>query len=91
MPGIVPPDLAKGFAPLRADPPPPGLSADEVRAYEQLSFEYTQGVGYAVEMALHPQTLYGIADSPVGLAAWMLDHDAKSYEDISQAFVDGRP
>ena len=91
MPGVIPPDLAKGFAPLRADPPPPGLSADESRAYEQLSFEYTQGVGYAVEMALHPQTLYGIADSPVGLAAWMLDHDAKSYEDISQAFVDGRP
>jgi hypothetical protein len=42
-------------------------------------------------MLLHPQTLYGIADSPVGLAAWMVDHDARSYEDITHAFVDGRP
>jgi pimeloyl-ACP methyl ester carboxylesterase len=42
-------------------------------------------------MQLRPQTLYGIADSPAGLAAWMLDHDARSYEDIAHAFVDGRP
>ena len=74
-----------------ADPPPAGLSADETRAYEQLTDVYTKGIGYAVEMLLHPETLFGIADSPVGLAAWMLDHDAKSYEDISRAFVEGQP
>jgi pimeloyl-ACP methyl ester carboxylesterase len=91
MPGVFPPDIAKRFAPLHADPPPPGLSADESRAYEQMSRVYTQGIGYAVEMGLHPQTLYGLADSPIALAAWMLDHDAKSYEDISHAFVDEHP
>jgi pimeloyl-ACP methyl ester carboxylesterase len=72
-------------------PAPSGLSADESRAYEQLRFLYTKGIGYATEMMLRPQTLYGNADSPVALAAWMLDHDAKSYEDISHAFVDGHP
>ena len=61
------------------------------RAYEQLSFLYTKGIGYATEMALRPQTLYGLADSPVALAAWMLDHDAQSYEDIARAFVDEHP
>jgi hypothetical protein len=50
---------------------------------------YTKGIGYAIQMLLHPQTLYGIADSPAGLAAWMLDHDARSYQDITHAFVDG--
>src|SRR5262249_52459423 len=67
------------------------LSVEESRAYDQLSQVYTKGIGYAVEMALRPQTLYGLADSPVALAAWMLDHDAISYEDISRAFVDGQP
>jgi pimeloyl-ACP methyl ester carboxylesterase len=91
MPGVVPSDLAKGFSPLHVDPAPSGLSAEESRAYEQVSDVYTKGIGYAVEMALHPQTLYGLADSPIALAAWMLDHDAKSYEDIKHAFVDGGP
>jgi pimeloyl-ACP methyl ester carboxylesterase len=91
MPGVYPPEISKLFGPVRADPPPAGLSADETRAYEQLRDVYTKGIGYAIEMALHPQTLYGLADSPVALAAWMLDHDAKSYEDISHAFVDGQP
>ena len=91
MPGVLPSDLAKGFAPLVVAPEPSGLSAEESRAYEQLSYVYTKGIGYAVEMLLHPQTLYGLADSPVALAAWMLDHDAKSYEDIKPAFVDGHP
>ena len=59
------------------------------RAYEQLDFFYKQ-VGYANEMGTRPQTLYGIADSPVGLAAWMLDHDARSYELIARVF-DGQP
>jgi len=90
MPGAVPPDISKAFGPLRSDPPPSNLSADERRAYEELSRVYTKGIGYAVEMGLRPQTLYGLADSPITLAAWMLDHDALSYEDISNAF-DGHP
>jgi pimeloyl-ACP methyl ester carboxylesterase len=88
MPGTVPPDVSKAL--VSGGPAPSGLSADESRAYEQLSFLYTKGIGYATEMALRPQTLYGIADSPVALAAWMLDHDARSYEDIARAF-EGHP
>jgi pimeloyl-ACP methyl ester carboxylesterase len=84
MPGAVPPDVSKALA--SGGPAPSGLSADESRAFEQLSFLYTKGIGYATEMALRPQTLYGLADSPVALAAWMLDHDARSYEDIARAF-----
>jgi pimeloyl-ACP methyl ester carboxylesterase len=91
MPGVLPPEISSLFGPLRADPPPSGLSADEQRCYEQVSFVYTNGIGYGVEMALHPQTLYGIADSPAGLASWILDHDAQSYLDITSAFVDGSP
>jgi pimeloyl-ACP methyl ester carboxylesterase len=89
MPGTLPPEISKAVA--AGEPAPPGLSADESRAYEQLSFLYTKGIGYATEMSLRPQTLYGLADSPIALAAWMLDHDAKSYEDIARAFVDGQP
>ncbi len=67
-----------------------GLSADEQRAYEQLAFFYRHGLGYAQEMANRPQTLYGIGDSPIGLAAWILDHDMRSYELIARVF-DGQP
>jgi pimeloyl-ACP methyl ester carboxylesterase len=88
MPGTVAPDISKALA--TGAPAPAGLSAEEGRAYEQLSFLYTKGIGYATEMALRPQTLYGIADSPAGLAAWMLDHDAQSYEEIAHAF-EGHP
>jgi pimeloyl-ACP methyl ester carboxylesterase len=91
MPGVLPPEVAPGFAPLVVAPAPAGLSADEQRCYEQVSYMYTKGIGYAVEMLLHPQTLYGIADSPAGLAAWIADHDAQSYLDITSAFVDGQP
>jgi pimeloyl-ACP methyl ester carboxylesterase len=84
MPGTAPADVAKALA--SGGPEPAGLSADESRAWEQLNFLYTKGIGYATEMALRPQTLYGLADSPVALAAWMLDHDARSYEDIARAF-----
>ncbi|MCW3127953.1 MAG: epoxide hydrolase [Bacteroidetes bacterium] len=65
---------------------PSGLSADEKNAYQQLDFFFKKGVGYANEMGLRPQTLYGIGDSPTGLAAWMLDHDARSYELIARVF-----
>jgi pimeloyl-ACP methyl ester carboxylesterase len=89
MPGTVPADLFKAVS--AGEPVPSGLSAEESRAYESLLFLYTKGIGYATEMSLHPQTLYGLADSPVALAAWMIDHDLKSYEDISRAFVDEQP
>jgi len=70
--GSVPVDVYRAL--LAGDPPPSGLSAEERRAYEQLATTLTR-VAYARYMASRPQTLYGIADSPVGLAAWLLDHD----------------
>jgi pimeloyl-ACP methyl ester carboxylesterase len=88
MPGTAPAEVSKALA--TGGPAPTGLSADESRAFEQLKFVYTKGIGYATEMNLRPQTLYGLADSPAALAAWMLDHDARSYEDIAAAF-DGHP
>ena len=72
-------------------PRPPGLSEEENRTYDKLDFFFTTGVGYGVEMANRPQTLYGLADSPIALASWMIDHDAQSYDDISRAFVDNEP
>jgi pimeloyl-ACP methyl ester carboxylesterase len=72
MPGTVPPEVDRALQ--AGDPPPSGLSADERRAYEQLVSTYKQ-VAYAHMMGTRPQTLYGIADSPVGLAAWLLDHN----------------
>ena len=71
-------------------PPPAGLAGDELHAFEQLSDFYTKHLGYAVEMSNRPQTLYGLNDSPIGLAAWILDHDKDSYEIIAPAF-DGHP
>ena len=72
MPATVPPDVDRAL--LAGEPPPPGLSAEERRAYEQLVRTFEQ-VDYARLMGSRPQTLYGIADSPVGLAAWLLDHN----------------
>jgi pimeloyl-ACP methyl ester carboxylesterase len=88
MPATVPANIARALK--YGEPPPAGLSADERNAWDQLDFFYKKGLGYAIEMANRPQTLYGIADSPVGLAAWILDHDARSYELITRVF-DGKP
>jgi pimeloyl-ACP methyl ester carboxylesterase len=68
-------------------PKPADLTADESRAWDQLSFFYKNGLGYANEMSLRPQTLYAIADSPVGLAAWILDHDDASQKMIARVFA----
>ena len=84
MAATVPADIAKSLQ--FGEPPPSGLSADERRAYDQLDFFYKHGLGYATEMANRPQTLYALADSPIGLAAWMLDHDAASYALIARVF-----
>jgi len=83
MAATVPADITKALA---AGAIPPGLSADEKNAYQQLDFFFKKGLAYANEMGLRPQTLYGIDDSPIGLAGWMLDHDARSYELIARVF-----
>ena len=84
MPSAAPPEI---YDALRAgEGPPPGLSAEESHAYERLELFFTHGLAYAQQMGHRPQTLYGIADSPVGLAAWFLDHDVLSYEMIARAF-----
>jgi pimeloyl-ACP methyl ester carboxylesterase len=88
MPATVPDDIAKALQSQGL--PPPGLTADEKYAYDQLDFFYKHGLSYAQEMSSRPQTLYAIDDSPVGLAAWMLDHDARSYALIARVFA-GQP
>lgn len=88
FPRVVPPDIDK--AAQSGAPAPSGLSDEERLAYERLKFVYAKGIGYAYQLGLRPQTLYGIADSPIGLAAYLLDHDALSYELIARAF-DGQP
>jgi pimeloyl-ACP methyl ester carboxylesterase len=93
MAGVVPPDIDGAL--FSGGPVPPGLPDDERSACEQLSFAYKKGLSpimaFAYQMGLRPQTLYGLADSPVGLAAYLLDHDARSLAHISELFVDGRP
>jgi pimeloyl-ACP methyl ester carboxylesterase len=84
MPATVPADIAKALQ--FGQPPPAGLSADEKRAWDQLDLFYKHGLGYAIEMANRPQTLYALADSPIGLAAWILDHDASSQALIARVF-----
>jgi pimeloyl-ACP methyl ester carboxylesterase len=88
MPGTVPADVSTALN--FHEPPPSGLSSEEKHAWDQLDFFYKKGLGYANEMSLRPQTLYGLEDSPIGLAAWILDHDAGSYAMIARA-IDGQP
>ncbi len=88
MPATLPDAVSAALA--AGGPAPPGLSADEQSAWNQLDFFWKHGLGYAQEMAGRPQTLYALADSPIGLAAWMLDHDARSYDLIARVF-DGAP
>lgn len=88
MPSTAPPEV---FEALRSgEGPPADLTAEERRAFERLDFFFTHGLAYAQQMGQRPQTLYGIADSPIGLAAWFLDHDQRSYRMIARAF-DGQP
>jgi len=88
MPSTAPPEI---FDALRAgEGPPADLTPEERHAFERLDFFFTHGLAYAQEMGKRPQSLYGIADSPVGLAAWFLDHDQQSYRMIARAF-DGEP
>jgi pimeloyl-ACP methyl ester carboxylesterase len=84
MPGIFPAEI--DGAAFAGAPAPSGLSADEKLAYERLQFVYQKGIAYGFQLGLRPQTMYGIADSPVGLAAYFLDHDARSYELIARVF-----
>jgi pimeloyl-ACP methyl ester carboxylesterase len=86
--GTAPPDVAKALQ--SGGPAPAGLSAEERRAYDQMAFLY-QNVPTQIMMAAHPQTLYGLADSPIALAAWMIDHDVTSYGHIVKLFLDGVP
>ena len=84
MAATVPADISKALSCHEA--PPTDLTAEEQNAWDQLVDFYTKGVAYALEMGNRPQTLYGIADSPVGLAAWMIDHDIRSYLLIARVF-----
>ena len=88
MPATVPDAIQQALH--LGKPAPAGLSAEEQGAWDQLDVFYKHGLAYAQEMGNRPQTLYAIADSPVGLAAWMLDHDARSYDLIARVFA-GQP
>jgi len=84
MAGAVPAEIDK--AAFTGAPMPDGLSTEEKLAFERLKFVYSKGIAYGYQMGLRPQTLYGIADSPIGLAAYFLDHDTWSYALISRVF-----
>ena len=88
MPATLSPEISQGVQ--SGAPAPEGLSADEKEAYDVLVHFFATGVAYAQEMGNRPQTLYGIVDSPIGLAAWMLDHDERGYQLIARAFA-GNP
>jgi pimeloyl-ACP methyl ester carboxylesterase len=84
MPATLPANVSRALK--YGEPEPEGLSADELHAYGQLDSFFKHGLGYAIEMTNRPQTLYGIEDSPIGLAAWMLDHDQRSQALIARVF-----
>jgi pimeloyl-ACP methyl ester carboxylesterase len=84
MAGAIPAEVdAAAFA---GAAPPPGLSEEETASFEHVSFFYKHGLGYAQEMGHRPQTLYGLLDSPVALAAWIIDHDIWTYRQIARVF-----
>jgi pimeloyl-ACP methyl ester carboxylesterase len=85
MPGVIPDNIDK--AAFSGAPAPGGLSEDEKITYDRVQSVYQKGIAYGFQLGLRPQTLYGIADSPVGLAAYFLDHDARSYALISRVFA----
>jgi pimeloyl-ACP methyl ester carboxylesterase len=85
MPAALSREISQGVQ--AGSPAPEGLAADEKEAYDILVRFFATGTGYAAEMGNRPQTLYGVVDSPVGLAAWMLDHDEASYQLIARAFA----
>ena len=85
MAGIVPLDVFGTL--VTGGPQPAGLSAEEKEAWDRLQFVWTKGIGYGFQLGLRPQTMYGQADSPVGLAAYFLDHDQRSYRMISRVFA----
>jgi len=87
MAATVPANISRALAFHEA--PPADLTAEERNAWDQLVDFYGKGLGYALEMSYRPQTLYGIVDSPVGLAAWMIDHDIRSYLMIARVFAGG--
>jgi pimeloyl-ACP methyl ester carboxylesterase len=84
FPGAVRADVAAAVQ--TGGPPPPGLDDEETAIYEKLKDFFATEVAYALEMGTHPQALYGIADSPVGLAGWILDHDSASLALITRVF-----
>ncbi|MFL5238367.1 MAG: epoxide hydrolase family protein [Rhizomicrobium sp.] len=84
MAAAVPANISKALAFNEA--PPADLTAEERNAWNQLDFFYKKGLGYALEMSHRPQTLYALVDSPVGLAAWMLDHDDRSQKMMARVF-----
>jgi pimeloyl-ACP methyl ester carboxylesterase len=84
MAGAIPPEVdAAAFA---GAAPPAGLDEEETESFNHVSFFYKQGLGYALEMGHRPQTLYGLLDSPVALAAWIIDHDIWTYRQIARVF-----
>jgi pimeloyl-ACP methyl ester carboxylesterase len=88
FPGFAPPAVVDAIQ--SAGPAPVDLLAEEQRAYDQMTFLF-RNIPTQQMMAAHPQTLYGLSDSPVALAAWMLDHDVASYGHIAKLFLDGKP